>query len=169
MISVKTSVRPVKSDLTIVETAILGQAEQYLASHACIGLLARSNITADTAVCLQASKAERQHLLAAIHPHACDGADSLAEEALTAVKGVLECSDSDAKQMAEDSGTSSALLTLKQGLKAHLNSICHVESYVVEDVQCKRDLLQMCNDIDNMPCLTASSQTDTSSSEHSEL
>ena len=107
--------------------------------------------------------------MAAIHPHACDGADSLAEEALTAVKGVLECSDSDAKQLAEESGTSSALLSLKQSLKAHLNSICHVESYVVEDVQCKRDLLQKCNDIDSMPCLTAGSQTDKSSSKHNEL
>ena len=118
---------------------------------------------------LQASKAERQQLLAAIHPHACDGANNLAEEALMAVKGVLECSDTDAKQLAEESGTSSAIQSLKQGLKSHLNSICHVESYVVEDVQCKRDLLQMCNEIDNMPCLTAEGHTEKSTSKHQEL
>ena len=118
---------------------------------------------------LQASKAERQQLLAAIHPHACDGANNLASEALMAVKGVLECSDTDAKQLAEESGASSAIQSLKQGLKSHLNSICHVESYVVEDVQCKRDLLQMCNDIDNMPCLTAEDHTAKTTSKHQEL
>ncbi|KAA6425480.1 MAG: hypothetical protein FRX49_04378 [Trebouxia sp. A1-2] len=117
----------------------------------------------------QASKAERQQLLAAIHPHACDGANNLASEALMAVKGVLECSDTDAKQLAEESGASSAIQSLKQGLKSHLNSICHVESYVVEDVQCKRDLLQMCNDIDNMPCLTAEDHTAKTTSKHQEL
>ncbi len=121
--------------------------------------------------CVQASKAERQQLLAAIHPHACDGANSLAEEALMAVKGVLECSNTEARQLAEDSGTSAALQSLKQGLKSHLNSICHVETYVVEDVQCKRDLLQLCSDIDSMPCLTSSetSQTKHASSKHQEL
>lgn len=86
-----------------------------------------------------------------------------------AVKGVLECSDTDAKQLAEESGASSAIQSLKQGLKSHLNSICHVESYVVEDVQCKRDLLQMCNDIDNMPCLTAEDHTAKTTSKHQEL
>lgn len=86
-----------------------------------------------------------------------------------AVKGVLECSDTDAKQLAEESGTSSAIQSLKQGLKSHLNSICHVESYVVEDVQCKRDLLQMCNDIDNMPCLTAEGHKEKSPLKHQEL
>lgn len=128
-----------------------------------------TNAGPNTQDTMQASKEERQQLLAAIHPHACDGANSLAEEALMAVKGVLECSDSDAKQLAEESGTSSAIQSLKQGLKSHLNSICHVESYVVEDVQCKRDLLQMCNDIDNMPCLTAEGHTEKIPLKHQEL
>ena len=120
---------------------------------------------------LQASRADRQQLLTAIHPHACEGADNFAEEALLAVKGVLECSNTEAKQLAEDSGTNMALQTLKQGLKSHLNSICHVESYVVEDVQCKRDLLQLCNDIDSMPCLlsTQATQTKQASSKHEDL
>ena len=143
-----------------------GKEEAFVSANKGLILVHTSTDTQDT---MQASKAERQQLLAAIHPHACDGANNLAEEALMAVKGVLECSDTDAKQLAEESGTSSAIQSLKQGLKSHLNSICHVESYVVEDVQCKRDLLQMCNDIDNMPCLTAEGHTEKSPLKHQEL
>ncbi|DBB09552.1 TPA: hypothetical protein ACH3X3_008110 [Trebouxia sp. C0006] len=144
----------------------LAKEEAFFSSHKGLILIHTST---DTQNSLQASKTERQQLLAAIHPHACDGANNFAEEALMAVKGVLECSDTDAKQLAEESGTSSAIQSLKQGLKSHLNSICHVESYVVEDVQCKRDLLQMCNDIDNMPCLTAEGHTEKSPLKHQEL
>ena len=87
-----------------------------------------------------------------------------------AVKGGLECSDLEARQLAEDSGTLTALHHLKQDLKSYLNSICHVESYVVDNVQCKRDLLTLCNVIDSMPCLTSKKITDAEkSSEHEEL
>lgn len=104
---------------------------------------------------LQVVAADRQQLLAAVHPLACDTSESNVEEALMAVKGILECSDAEAPQIAQDSGASAALQNLKQSLKSHLNSICHVESYHVEDVQCKRDLLHLCNDIDSMPCLSS--------------
>lgn len=97
----------------------------------------------------------RQQLLAAVHPHACDDTSSNREEALMAVKGILECSDAEAQQIAQASGASTALQNLKKSLQSHLNSICHVESYHVEDVQCKRDLLNLCKDIDSMPCLSS--------------
>lgn len=88
-----------------------------------------------------------------------------------AVKGILECSDTEAPQIAHDSGASAALQNLKQSLKSHLNSICHVESYHVEDVQCKRDLLHLCNDIDSMPCLSnkATSSQEQKESQHEDL
>ena len=76
-----------------------------------------------------------------------------------AVKGILECSDTEAQQLAHDSGAAAALQHLKQSLKSHLNSICLVESYHVEDVQCKRDLLHLCNDIESMPCLSSKTAT----------
>ena len=120
---------------------------------------------------LQVLAADRQQLLAAVHPHACDASDSNVEEALMAVKGILECSDTEAPQIAQDSGASTALRNLKQSLKSHLNSICHVESYHVEDVQCKRDLLHLCNDIDSMPCLSSKAATtpEQKESQHEDL
>ena len=104
---------------------------------------------------LQVTAADRQKLLAAVHPLACDESNSNIEQALMAVKGILECSKTEAQQLAQDSGASTALQNLKQSLKSHLNSICHVESYHVDDVQCKRDLLHLCNDIDSMPCMSS--------------
>ena len=119
---------------------------------------------------LQTSKADRQGLLAAIHPHACDSLDAVAEEALLAVKGILECSTSDAKELADDSGTHEALHSMKRELKSHLNSVAHVESYVVDNLQCQRDLLQLCTAIDSMPSLQEGSGTKLSkSSGHEEL
>ena len=104
-----------------------------------------------------------------MHPHACDSSDSVAEEALLAVKGVLECSTTDAKELAESSGTHTALHSMQQQLKSHLSSYAHVESYVVDNIQCQRDLLQLCNEIDALPVLTESSRQNPDTSDHHEL
>lgn len=103
---------------------------------------------------MQASKSERQNLLAAVHPHACDDSSSIAQDALQAVKNILQCSKLEAKGIAESSGAAAALQGFKQNLKSHISSICHVETHVVEDMKCRRDLLQMCNDIESMPCMS---------------
>ncbi|KAL3148863.1 hypothetical protein ABBQ32_001736 [Trebouxia sp. C0010 RCD-2024] len=52
---------------------------------------------------------DRQKLLAAVHPHACHETSSNREEALMAVRGILECSDTEAQQIAHNSGASTAL------------------------------------------------------------
>ena len=126
-----------------------------VAQHVVCCLYTESSYT-DVNCLLQTSKAARQELLTALHAQACDSTNSLAEEALLAVKGVLECSPTDAKELAESSGTRTALHSMQQQLKSHLNSYAHVESYVVDSVQCEKDLLQLCNDIDSMPILTES-------------
>lgn len=118
---------------------------------------------------LQTSKEDRHKLLAALHPQACDSSEILAEEALLAVKGVLECSPSDAKDLADSSGTHTALHSMQQQLKSHLSSYAHVESYVADNIQCQRDLLQLCNDIDNMPILTGSNTISKEKTDHDDL
>ena len=124
------------------------------------------------AIYVQASKQERQKLLAAVHPHACDDSSSIAQDALQAVKNSLQCSKLEAKGIAELSGAAAALQGFKQNLRSHISSICHVETHVVEDVQCRRDLLQMCNDIESMPCMSEQQTSESAGRtdpDHSEL
>ena len=105
-----------------------------------------------------------------MHPHACDDSSSIAQDALQAVKNILQCSGSEAKGIAETSGATAALQGFKQNLKSHISSICHVETHIVEDVQCRRDLLQTCNDIEGMPCLSEKHMSETvTGSSHEEL
>ena len=135
---------------------LFSNADAAISIQCCLRFLLQSMPLSALAVLtgLQASKQARQQLLAAVHPHACDDTSSIAQDALQAVKNILQCSKLEAKGIAESSGAAAALQGFKQNLKSHISSICHVETHIVEDVKCRRDLLQMCNDIESMPCMS---------------